>query len=299
MRPVLVAHDDGDERSTAELRDLIAEAFDITDAERQEMIPSGRARLFDNRIGWTLTHLSQAGALERTRRGHTRITARGRQLLAEFPERVDMSALERYSEYTAFRRRGTSEEQAAPDESGGPAVWMIRAGRGGQYAPAFVGRSAAIVGWGATGDIRGLSRGALLDRVRAAFPEYAKGQVGSTVNLLVRISQTMADGDLVLTPEPATRTILFGRIAGDYTFANEPIEPGTDHQHVRPVRWFARVSRDELSYGARNSLGSLMTPHAARAHGRTAATRRRACRGPSASTTPAANCPALRASTAR
>ena len=46
-----------------------------------------------------------------------------------------MSALEQYPEYLAFRNRGTPEEQVAPDESDGPAVWMIRAGRGGRYAP--------------------------------------------------------------------------------------------------------------------------------------------------------------------
>ncbi len=54
MRPVLLAHEGGIERGTAELRDTIANDFDITEAERQEIIPSG-ARLFDNRIGWTLT----------------------------------------------------------------------------------------------------------------------------------------------------------------------------------------------------------------------------------------------------
>ena len=259
MRPVLVAHEDGSERSTAALRDEIAAEFLISEVERQEMIPSGRARLFDNRVGWTLTHLSQAGALERTRRGHTRITARGRDLIAEHAKRVDMSTLDRYSEYIAFRNRGTSEELVAPDESDGPAVWMIRAGRGGQYAPDFVGLSAAIVGWGLTGDISGLTRDELMARVKAARPQYGKGQLGSTVNLLVRLSRTMADGDLVLTPEPATRTVLFGLIAGDYAFLSEPIDAGTEYQHLRPVRWFARVSRDELSYGARNSLGSMMT----------------------------------------
>ena len=258
MRPVLVAHQDGNERSTDDLRDAIAEEFDITEAERREMIPSGRARLFDNRIGWTLTHLSQAGALERTRRGHTRIASRGNDLLAEHPERVDMSALDRYPEYVAFRNRGTLDDQVAPDASDGPAVWMIRAGRAGKNAPTFVGRSAAIIGWGGTGDIRDLSRDELVERVKTAFPKYGKGQLGSTVNLLARFSRTMADGDLVLTPEPATRTILFGRIVGDYAFLSEPIETDTDHQHLRQVRWFARVSRDELSYGARNSLGSMM-----------------------------------------
>ena len=258
MRPVLVVHEDGNEWSTVQLRDVIAEEFDISEAERQEMIPSGSARLFDNRLAWTVTHLSQAGTLERTRRSYTRITARGRDLLAEYPERVGMAALDSYPEYIAFRNRGAPEEQVAPEASDGPVVWMIRAGRGGRYAPAFVARSAAIVGWGATGDIRGLSRDEVMERVRTAFPEYGKGQLGSTVNLLARFSRTLADGDLVLTPEPATRTILFGQIAGDYAFLTEPIEAGTDYQHLRPVRWFARVSRDELSYGARNSLGSLM-----------------------------------------
>lgn len=189
MRPVLSAHEDGDERSTAELRDVISEGFDISEAERQEMIPSGRARLFDNRIGWTVTHLSQAAALERTRRGHTRITARGRELLAEYSERVDMSTLEQYPEYVAFRNRGTPDEQVAPEESDGPAVWMIRAGRGGRYAPAFLARSAAVVGWGLTGDVRGLSRDDLVERVKSAFPDYGKGQIGSTVNLLARFSR--------------------------------------------------------------------------------------------------------------
>ena len=33
----------------------------------------------------------------------------------------------------------------------------------------------------------------------------------------------MKDGDLVVTPEPATRTILLGRVAGPYRYLEEPI----------------------------------------------------------------------------
>ena len=43
MRPVLVAHEGGSERSTAVLRDEIAAEFSISEVERQEMIPSGHA----------------------------------------------------------------------------------------------------------------------------------------------------------------------------------------------------------------------------------------------------------------
>jgi restriction system protein len=82
-------HEDGAERSTAELRDAVAGQFGISEAERQEMIPSGRARLLDNRIGWALTHLSQAGALVNieaqlpllsTVRGHRRQNAEPAQI---------------------------------------------------------------------------------------------------------------------------------------------------------------------------------------------------------------------------
>lgn len=171
-----------------------------------------------------------------------------------------MAALEQYPEYLAFRNRGTPEELAptAPEDAG-PAVWMVRAGRGGRYAAAFVERSAAVIGWGKTGAVSGLTRDDLAERVKAAFPDYTKNQLGSTVNTLAKFTATMSDGDLVLTPEPSTRTILFGRVAGPYGFLTESIDPANDYQHVRPVHWFARVSRDELSYGARKSLGSLLT----------------------------------------
>jgi predicted Mrr-cat superfamily restriction endonuclease len=68
---------------------------------------------------------------------------------------------------------------------------------------------------------------------------------------------TMQAGDLVITPEPATRTVLLGRIAGPYKYLSEPL--GEEQQHARTVSWFGRAQRDELSYGARNSLGTLLT----------------------------------------
>jgi predicted Mrr-cat superfamily restriction endonuclease len=61
----------------------------------------------------------------------------------------------------------------------------------------------------------------------------------------------------VVTPEPASRTLLLGRVSGPYRYLDDPIAPS--YTHARDVRWFARFSRDELSYGARNSLGTLLT----------------------------------------
>lgn len=258
MRPVLVLHSDGEEHTAGAIREAMAELFGLSDAERQQLLPSGRAPLFHNRVGWTVSHLSRAGALERTRRAHTRVTERGRQLLADHAERIDSGVLEQFPEYVAFLNRGDTDEPE-PDDVDRQGVWMVRAGRGGVYAPDFVGRSAAIVGWGRTGDISAAPRDALVDRVKSAFPAYNKNQLGTAVNTLFRFANTIADGDLIVTPEPATRTVLFGRVSGPYAFLPDPIDASTDYQHIRPVSWFARVGRDELSYGARNSLGSMMT----------------------------------------
>jgi hypothetical protein len=133
---------------------------------------------------------------------------------------------------------------------------MVRAGRGGVYAPDFIEHSAAILGWGATGDISGLSRDKIVEKVTTAYPDYSSNKRGQAVNTLFRLAQTMRAGDLIVTPEPTTRTILFGWASGEYRFLGEPI---ADHyRHARSVTWFGRVDRDQLSYGARNSLGSMM-----------------------------------------
>src|SRR4051812_39489563 len=85
MLPLLRRLADGASHSVAELREQLAAEFGIIDDERTQLLPSGRARLFDNRVAWARTNLGQAGALEATVRGHVRITDRGRAIVSENP----------------------------------------------------------------------------------------------------------------------------------------------------------------------------------------------------------------------
>ena len=55
----------------------------------------------------------------------------------------------------------------------------------------------------------GLSR-----RLLRRFRYLGRNQRGQAVNTLWRLVDTMYNGHLVITPEPATRTVLLGRIAG-------------------------------------------------------------------------------------
>jgi restriction system protein len=112
MLPLLRLAADGAEHRFRDAVEHLAAQFGLSDAERAEMLPSGTAPLFDNRVGWARTYLKQAGLLESPRRGLFRITDRGRQVLARNPSRIDVSLLDEFEEFRAFRtrrREGTSE----------------------------------------------------------------------------------------------------------------------------------------------------------------------------------------------
>ena len=90
-------------------------------------------------------------------------------------------------------------------------------------------------------------------------------QLGQVANGLYKFANDMQPGDVVVTPEPASRTVLLGEVTGDYYYLTPPAV--ADYSQARPVTWRARISRDELSYGAKNSLGTQLTlsqpPHVA------------------------------------
>lgn len=118
MRPVLAFLSNGEVHRTRDIRESLANEFELSEAERAELLPSGRQRTFDNRVGWAVTYLAQAGLIERPARGTARITATGRQALADNPERVDMRVLEQYPDYLDFRDRTRNQPApAAPSDN--------------------------------------------------------------------------------------------------------------------------------------------------------------------------------------
>lgn len=121
MRPVLALLTDGSVRRSRDVKDAMADEFGLTEAERSELLPSGRQRTIDNRVGWSLTYLSQAGLVARPDRGHVVITDDGRAALTANPDRVDMKTLEAYPAYLDFRDR-TREKTASivPPAQDGP-----------------------------------------------------------------------------------------------------------------------------------------------------------------------------------
>lgn len=104
MLPLLRISADGHERRLADARGLLAEEFRLSEADRRELLPSGRQSRFGNRVAWAKVYLGQAGLLLATRRGYFQISDRGRDVLKAPPARIDIKFLEQYPEFLEFRR---------------------------------------------------------------------------------------------------------------------------------------------------------------------------------------------------
>lgn len=115
MLPVLRVGADGEIR-VKDCVDRLAREFQLTDAQRGELLPSGRQTKFANRVHWARTYLIQAGLLEATRRGHFRATERGHDVLRQKPSRIDNDFLDQFPSFREFRlgRNRESEGSTSP-----------------------------------------------------------------------------------------------------------------------------------------------------------------------------------------
>src|SRR5215467_4512013 len=107
MRTLLAFGADGQEMNIREAINAIADKLHLTAEDRQLLVPSGKQTILDNRVHWARTYLDKAGALKRTRRSHFVITDRGRELLKQHPDRIDVQVLRQFPEFVAFSRKNT------------------------------------------------------------------------------------------------------------------------------------------------------------------------------------------------
>jgi restriction system protein len=103
MLPLLRLLEDGQEHTVREAIDKLANEFDLTEEERKALLPSGRQTVFRNRVSWASTYLNKAGVIESPRRGHMRITDRGKEVLKQNPQKIDAEFLSQFEEFVAFR----------------------------------------------------------------------------------------------------------------------------------------------------------------------------------------------------
>lgn len=109
MLPVLRCASSGEVRIN-DVINILAREFDLTDDEREELLPSGRQTVFANRVHWAKTYLKQAGLLSASRRAHFQLTDRGENALRLNLERIDNGYLSQFPEFLEFKTRARAEK---------------------------------------------------------------------------------------------------------------------------------------------------------------------------------------------
>ncbi|WP_417308040.1 restriction endonuclease [Devosia sp.] len=213
----------GKEVTTRAVIEQLALDYGLTDEERDQLLPSGKQRTFDNRVHWAKGYLKQAGLVRYPSRGTFITTDEGNRVLDGNPQRIDNTFLRQFSSFLDFQsRKGTTSSNApasAPepvDDSSTPDE-VIRA--------AYQQLNAALAA-------------DLLDRVRDASPQFfeeliielllAMGYGGSSEDAARAIGQSGDHGvDGVVDQDPLGVDQLYVQ-AKRYGEAN-PVGPG----HIR------------------------------------------------------------------
>ena len=135
-------------------------------------------------------------------------------------------------------------------------MWLIRAGRGGDWIEDFLGKEVAAVGFLHEPVSKDLSKAEVVERLRKARGEAAAAKLENAAGQLLRFLREVKVGDPIATYDPDSRNYYLGTIAGEPRFDLKGLE---GLPHVRDVRWTHKVPRDALSGPARNTLGAIQT----------------------------------------
>lgn len=127
MLPVLKSCAEG-EVVTRDVIERLADDFDLSVDEREELLPSGKQAKFFNRVQWARTYLKQADLLRYPARGKMLITESGKSVLEKNPTRIDVKLLMQFEPFVEFRnRKGTTsnnpkavEQTVASDQDDTP-----------------------------------------------------------------------------------------------------------------------------------------------------------------------------------
>lgn len=237
MLPLLDFAADGSEHSMLDARTALAGMFGLTEAERQELLPSGQQTCFSNRVAWAKIYLERAGLLDKTRRGHFIISARGRQVLNDPPEEINIRYLQQFPGFKEFRQRAadaSSEPVEDPSQTETPEEALEQAYR----------------------QIREDLAAELLEQVTTVSPRFFERLV---LDVMLKMGYGGFSGDGTVSP-PGADGGIDGVIQEDRL--------GLDFIYLQAKRWGSPVGRPEIQkfvgalHGQRARKGVFITTSA-------------------------------------
>jgi len=115
MLPLLKSFEEGEIKSSKELRFNMVNHFNITEEEQKEKIPSGKQFTYSNRIAWAISYLKMAELIFSPKRGSYRITEEGVNVLKNPPDKITISFLKQFENFSK-NRNPEKDENIEQDE---------------------------------------------------------------------------------------------------------------------------------------------------------------------------------------
>lgn len=116
MLPLLMAVADRHEHDMHDLYNQMAEEFNLSEEDQNELLPSGKQFTLQNRISWARTYLKKAGLLESPGRGFIKITEEGLKVLQNPPSSINVKFLNQFSDFQIFREKKDTDETEISDD---------------------------------------------------------------------------------------------------------------------------------------------------------------------------------------
>jgi restriction system protein len=121
MLPVLRLAAGGETR-VPDAAEKLADQLGLSVAEREEMLPSGRQRIFHNRIHWAKFYMTRAGLIDSPARGRFVASQAGKALLATNPTGINVDTLKTYPAFAEFYASSTSGAGSTDAPSAGESI---------------------------------------------------------------------------------------------------------------------------------------------------------------------------------
>lgn len=105
MLPVLKLAAQGETRVPV-AAEIIADQLGLSSEERNEFLPSGKQRIFHNRLHWAKFYMSKAGLIENPKRGIFRATPAGTDFLSRGTPVLNVDVLKTFPAFAEFYKGG-------------------------------------------------------------------------------------------------------------------------------------------------------------------------------------------------
>lgn len=110
MLPFLKLIPDGKEYSNKILESKLANQFDLTHEQVNELLPSKNQKKFYNRISWVAAYFKMASIIKTTKRGFFKITPLGMEILNKQPQKIDLKFIKQLPSFIEFKQNLESKK---------------------------------------------------------------------------------------------------------------------------------------------------------------------------------------------